>query len=175
MNTSKKKTPKKATSKRKASREPLTSASIAAEEIEEEAGDVGRVAHICFFSTWEFPPFLRDGIKDLIARAAAQLNMPDPEQTKDDRTAYRQLCELFRATGDAFKLPTPTVADHVAAILNAPGRTVPLSLYNALADYIQQKIEATGLDAPIPAANRLPVVKMVLAAELADELERGKG
>ncbi len=109
------KSTRKKSTKKTAQAEPFTSASLAAEDIEEPAGEMGRIAHIFFFSSRDFPPFLRAAVEDAIARAAVKLNLPNPDETKDDRTAFQQLIDLFRAAGDDFILTDD--AEHEAEFL----------------------------------------------------------
>ncbi|HEY1403987.1 MAG TPA: hypothetical protein VGB05_07680 [Pyrinomonadaceae bacterium] len=113
--------------------------------------------------------FLNDALVDAFTCAADANNLDRAES----------VAAFFNAVPENFSLDLRTagltIADHVAAIANAPGRTAPLSLCNAVCDYIQHKIEGVGLDAPAPVAFSLPVIKMVLASELAAEVERGEG
>jgi hypothetical protein len=140
------KTTKKGTRKGTAKQaEPFTTASKRVEDIEEEAGDVARVAHICFFATDECPPFLRDTINDAIARAAKQLNMPDPDETKDDEASYRQLIELFKATGEDFTLDDPRgdVADELARVLSNP--KLPQGVWAGIVDALNELNSSTDI------------------------------
>lgn len=80
--TIKKKTTKKTAATRKAAkREPFTSASKAVEEIEETAGETGRIAHMLFFNLNNFPAFIRHAVFDAMESATATLNMPNPNTT----------------------------------------------------------------------------------------------
>jgi hypothetical protein len=106
------KTATKKTAKGKA--EAFTSASNATEDIEEAAGETGRIAHLLFFTYREQPAFIRDAITNALGRAAAALSLPNPDETEDDRTAYQQLIDLVNAAGDDFKLPAQLTAALVA-------------------------------------------------------------
>jgi len=136
------KTSTKKTAKGKA--EAFTSASNTAEDIEEAAGETGRIAHLLFFTYREQPAFIRDAITNALGRAAAALSLPNPDETEDDRTAYQQLIDLVNAAGDDFKLPAQlTAADelrsfahHLAEALRIARYSpmIPASLYNGLAN-----------------------------------------
>ncbi len=121
-----------------------TSASNAAGDIEEAAGETGRIAHLLFFTYREQPAFIRDAITNALGRAAAALSLPNPDETEDDRTAYQQLIDLVNAAGDDFKLPAQlTAADelrsfahHLAEAIRIARYSpmIPASLYNGLAN-----------------------------------------
>ena len=117
-----------------------TSASNAAEDIEEAAGETGRIAHLLFFTYREQPAFIRDAITNALGRAAAALSLPNPDETEDDRTAYQQLIDLVNAAGDDFKLPAAdelrSFAHHLAEAIRIArdNPILPARLYNDLAD-----------------------------------------
>lgn len=98
MKSTKTKATKKAATKGKTTkREPFTSASSAVEEIEEPAGETGRIAHVLFFTLNDFPVFIRRAIFDAMERASFTLALPNPNKTTDDRTAFQQMIDLFDA------------------------------------------------------------------------------
>ena len=119
-----------------------TSASNAAEDIEEAAGETGRIAHLLFFTYREQPAFIRDAITNALGRAAAALSLPNPDETEDDRTAYQQLIDLVNAAGDDFKLPAAdelrSFAHHLAEAIRIARHSplIPASLYNGLSDVL---------------------------------------
>jgi hypothetical protein len=83
------------------------SASEEIEAIELAAGEIGTIAHRHFFNIDDMPRFIRDACADAIARACAQLNLPNPDETMDDLVAFQQMIDLFKATGDEFTLAPP--------------------------------------------------------------------
>jgi hypothetical protein len=120
-----------------------------AEDIEEAAGETGRIAHLLFFTYREQPAFIRDAITNALGRAAAALSLPNPDETEDDRTAYQQLIDLVNAAGDDFKLPAQLTAalvaqgselshfaHHLAEAIRIARENpmIPASLYNGLSD-----------------------------------------
>jgi hypothetical protein len=103
-------TPRKGSSKTtKATRKAATrygSASEEIEAIETAAGEVGTAAHRHFFNIRDMPRFIREACADATARACAQLNLPNPDETTDDLVAFQRMIDLFNATGDEFT-PSP--------------------------------------------------------------------
>lgn len=145
------------------------------EAIEQAGGNLANAAINFWTGIIYAQPFLKAAIDDALTRAAALCGIANPV-TEDDRIEQlKKMLALYKATGADFKLPRElTAADHASALLNEASDDIPQDLFNLLADYFEQKIKATEHMATCPESYSLPSVKMVLAAGVAADRERGE-
>jgi hypothetical protein len=144
------------------------------EAIEQKGGNLANAAINFWHGINYAQPFLANAIKEAMTRAAVHFGLADPATTEISHEPIEQLerlYALYEVTGEDFELtPELSAADHLRALIFHDDTTQELS--DLLVDYLSAKVKATGLEVTEPPIADLAVIKMVLAAERAAELER---